>query len=204
MASRLLSLTAIGIASLLVTLTPVAPTFADEDPGYRGPRVRTAPAPQRVRTITNTRTVWRTRTICYDYNGQPFDCRAQAPAVQQYVLVGYTYGSSCGGCASAPVAQYVPPLVPRYSGCGGCAPAAGHLYGHGYGYGHPGYGYGRPGYGYRGRIGYGYPGRVGYGHPGHVGHVHPGHVGHVGHGHPGHPGHGHPGHPISAYGYAAQ
>lgn len=151
MASRILplsALTAIGFASLFVALAPAAPAMADQDPYYRAPRVRTAPPPQRVRTVTTTRTVWRTRTVCYDYNGQPFDCRTPAPAVQRYVLVGYTYGSSCGGCAApAPVVlqqpavqYYAPPAVapcgncgtaylppppppPRYSSCGGCAPA---------------------------------------------------------------------------------
>jgi hypothetical protein len=184
MASRVLSLpalTALGIVGLLVALTPAAPAIADEDPGYRAPRVRTAPPPQRVRTVTNTRTVWRTRTVCYDYNGQAFDCRTPAPAVQRYVLVGYTYGSSCSGCAAPaaapvilqqPAPQYYappaathcggcgtaylpPPPPPRYSGCGGCAPAVA-----------------APPYMYvQGRHGHGYH-RHHHGHPhGHYGHA---------------------------------
>ena len=152
MASRafsLLSLTASGIAALLVALTPATPAMADEDPYYRAPRVRAAPAPrmrvapapQRViRPVVSTRTVWRPRNVCFDYSGNPVDCRTP-------VIIGYTY--SCGGCApvAPPVQYYAPPVAapcapcapaavlppPRYygTGCGDCAPAPHYVHGHG-------------------------------------------------------------------------
>ena len=63
MASRTFSLLSLTAAGAVVMLASGAPAKADEDPGYRAPRHRAAPAPQRVRTVTTTRTVWRTRTV---------------------------------------------------------------------------------------------------------------------------------------------
>ena len=169
MASRVFSLLSLAAIGGLVLLAPTAPAMADEDPGYRAPRTRSAPPPHRVRTVVNTRTVWRTRTVCYDYSGNPFDCRRPAPVAPAPQIIGYTYSYTCGGCAApAPVqyyappvaapcgtcapAAYLPPPVPRYySGCGGCAqPAPQYVYvqSHGYygqrhhrhhGHGHYGY-----------------------------------------------------------------
>ncbi|MCC6889997.1 MAG: hypothetical protein IT536_15810 [Hyphomicrobiales bacterium] len=105
------------VAGLAVSLAPATPASADE-PGFRTPRVRVAPPP---RVHAPVRTVVRTRVICYDFVGLPFDCQAPTAVV-------YTHG--CGGCAPAPViyqggccAAYLPVYAPRYfaAGCGGCA-----------------------------------------------------------------------------------
>ena len=186
MASRVFPLLSLAVGGL-VLLMPAAPAMADVDPSYRAPRVRTAPpprvrtappprvrvAPPRVRTVINTRTVWRTRTVCYDYSGRPFDCRTPAPVAPQPQIIGYTYSYTCGGCAApAPVAPplhyYAPPVAapcgscapavlpaPRYygSGCGDCAQPAPYVYANTHG---------RYGYGHRYRGGYGHRYR---GHP---------------------------------------
>jgi hypothetical protein len=158
MASRVLSLLTLSAIGGLALQAFGTPAKADEDPGYRAPRYHYAPTrqPQRVRTITQTRTVWRTRAVCYDYAGQPFDCRYPAPVLQQPRIIGYTYSYQCGSCAAAvpivPPVQYyapyaepcgacAPAYIPRprydYSACGACAQPALYVYGHGYHrYGH--------------------------------------------------------------------
>jgi hypothetical protein len=148
MASRtisLLSLTTIGVASALVTFSPSTPALADEDPYYRAPPPRmTAPPPRRVvRHVPTTRTVWRPRAHCYDYSGNPVDCRTP-------VIIGYTYAHTCGGCVPAVVAPPVQYYAPATS-CGTCAPAVYpyvHTHQH-HGYGHRQYAPGYHGYVHR-------------------------------------------------------
>jgi hypothetical protein len=128
MASHMFKLRHLSAALLAVIATGFAappPAIADEDPQVRRPR----PPVQRVRTVQTVRTVVRVRTrvVCYDYTGQPFDCRTPAPVAPQPVY------QSCGGCAPAivPAPQYYAPAVvqapqyyaPAYTSCGGCAPA---------------------------------------------------------------------------------
>lgn len=150
--SLLRCLTVALVAGFALSLLPAAQ--ADEDVGPRPTRVRapvrvhtTAPAP-RVRTVVHVRTVervrTRTRVVCYDYTGQPFDCRTPAPVAEpapQPVIVQPAY-SGCGGCA--PVTTTCDPCapavaVPQYysAGCGSCS--SGYGYG-GYGAYYAGYG----------------------------------------------------------------
>jgi hypothetical protein len=84
-------LAAIAATGLAFALAPSAPAFADEDPGYRAPRARTAPP--RVRTVYRTRT--QVRTVV----------QTRVVYVPQPVYQG------CGGCVSAPIVRYA---IPQY------------------------------------------------------------------------------------------
>ena len=173
--SLLRYLTAALVAGFALALAPSAPAVADEDPGARTKRYRTVQP--RVRTVVRTRTVvrpvirtvvrtverpvvqvrtvervrTRTRVVCYDYTGRPFDCRTPAPVMpqpepQQVVMQPAHYG--CAPCAPAPQPVYTcgncAPAPAYYgTGCGGCAPTGayhGGYAGHGGYVGHGGYG----------------------------------------------------------------
>jgi len=164
--SLLRCLTAALVAGFALSLAPTAPVHADEDPGYRSKRVR-APAPRyratphpapQVRTVVQVRTVERVRTrvVCYDYTGQPFDCRGPAPVAPQPAPVVQVAPQpvyyTCGGCAAPQPVVYAPavtatcgtcaPPVQQYyygTGCGGCVQPGGY-YGGGYHGGYGGYG----------------------------------------------------------------
>jgi hypothetical protein len=181
--SLLRYLTAALVAGFALSLAPSAPAFADEDPGARTKRYRTVQP--RVRTVVRTRTVvrpvvrtvvrtverpvvqvrtvervrTRTRVVCYDYTGRPFDCRTPAPVMpqpepQQVVQVAsQPVHYTCGGCAPAPQPVYTTcgncAPAPAYygTGCGGCAPTGAYYSGHGgYGVGYGGYGVQHGGY----------------------------------------------------------
>jgi hypothetical protein len=113
------------VAGIALSLAPTAPAVADEDPVVRQPRVRVAaprPAPQRVRTVVQTRTVERVRYVPVYYTTTCGGCAAVAPAPQPVYRPAY-YNTTCGNCAPAVAAPDY--YAPRYyaAGCGSCGQA---------------------------------------------------------------------------------
>jgi hypothetical protein len=111
------------VAGLALSLAPTAPAVADEDPVVRQPRARVAaprPAPQRVRTVVQSRTVERVRYVPVYYTTGCGGCAAVAPAPQPVVYRPAYYNTTCGTCAPAVAAPVY--YAPRYyaAGCGSC------------------------------------------------------------------------------------
>ena len=121
LAPRMSLLAAALVAGFAFSLAPTAPAAADEDPVVRQPRrvVAPRPAPQRVRTVVQTRTVERVRYVPVYYTTTCGGCvAAVAPAPQP--VYRPAYDTTCGSCAPAVAAPVY--YAPRYyaAGCGGC------------------------------------------------------------------------------------
>jgi hypothetical protein len=120
LATRMSLLAAALVAGFALSLAPTAPAVADEDPVVRQPRSRVValrPAPQRVRTVVQTRTVERVRYVPVYYTTT---CGGCAPAPQP-VVYRPAYDTTCGTCVPAAAAPVY--YAPRYyaAGCGSCA-----------------------------------------------------------------------------------
>jgi hypothetical protein len=117
-----MSLLALGVGFAL-SLAPMTPAAADEDPVVRQPRVRVSaprPAP-RVRTVVWSRTIERVRYVPVYYTTTCGGCATPAP--QPVVYRPAYYNTTCGTCAL--VAAEPVYYAARYyaAGCGSCGQA---------------------------------------------------------------------------------